>query len=520
MRRRLIGLLMVLAVAWGGVGALLAQGVLPKLGLDLQGGTSVVLTAPADTPEDVLAQAVEIMRRRIEDVGGVQEPEIAVSGANTVLVQLPGVEDEQRALDAIGQTGRLSFRPVLDATPGDLGPLVTTTTTTVPAESTTTGVSTTEPSTTGPTTTGPTSTGPTTTGAADPTTATTLPSNIDPVSGLTISDDPSQSAYLPSTVQSVIGEIPAVLYVGPAELVGTDVADALPGFNPSSAQWVINLDLTSTGADKFATMTANAASFSQGSPQRQIAIVLDGEVIAAPAVAADVGPEGIVGGQALITFGATADDEQKAKDTAAILRYGSLPVAFERSQVQKVSATLGSDSMRAGLIAGYIGLALVTLLLFAYYRAMGLVAIIGITVFGALVISLFALLGRIQGLTLTLAGVTGVIISLGIASDSYIVYFERIKEELRAGRAVRSAVDEGWKHAFRTILTADTVSMLGAGLLWFLSVGPVKGFALSLGLATLLDIFIARTFTRRAIYLLARTPLADRGWLSIKSTAR
>ena len=174
-------------------------------------------------------------------------------------------------------------------------------------------------------------------------------------------------------------------------------------------------------------------------------------------------------------------------------------MSFERSQVQKVSATLGSDSLRAGLIAGYIGMALVALLLFFYYRAMGLVAILGITVFGGILVSIFALLSRFQGLTLTLAGVTGVIISFGIAADSYIVYFERIKEEIRDGRNVRSAVDEAFRHAFRTVLTADTVSILGAGLLWFLSVGPVKGFALSLGLATLIDIFVTRAYTRRAL---------------------
>jgi protein-export membrane protein SecD len=511
-RRRLIGLALVLLIAWGGIAALLAQGVVPKLGLDLQGGTSVVLTAPSGTDEDVLAQAVEIMRRRIEDVGGVQEPDIAISGANTVVVQLPGVEDEERALNAIGQTGQLSFRPVLAATPGNVGPLVTTTT----SSTSTTVAGVTATTDQGTTTTGAT----TTTAPATTTTMPPLPPNVDPETGLTLVDDPGETAYLAGTMTSVLGEIPAILTVGPAQLVGSDVADAVPGFNPASAQWVINLDLTSEGADKFAAMTAAAATQSQGSPQRQIAIVLDGEVIASPAVAADVGAEGITGGRALITFGSATTDEEQARDTAAILRYGSLPVAFERSQVQKVSASLGSDSLRAGIIAGYIGLALVAVLLLAYYRAMGMVAIVGITVFAGLLLSTFALLSRFQGLTLTLAGVTGVIIALGIAADSYIVYFERIKEEIRAGRNVRSAVDEAFRHAYRTILTADTVSILGAGLLWFLSVGPVKGFALSLGLATLIDIIVVRSFTRRAIYLLARTPLGEKGWLSIRRTAQ
>ncbi len=521
MRRRLIGLVLVLVLAWGGVGLLLANGITPKLGLDLQGGTSVVLTAPPGTDEEVLEQAVEIMRARLEEVGGVQEPEIVISGASTVLVQLPGVEDEQRALDAIGQTGELSFRPVLDSTLGNEGPLVTTTTTsttTTTTATTTTGTTTTNSgeSTSTTTTTAPT----TTTTEPGPTTTTTFPPNVDPVTGLTIEDDPSQSAYLPSTTNILGQEFPEVIYLGPAELVGSDVADAIPGFDPSRALWVINLNLTSEGADKFAELTAKAVTFPADSPQRRIAIVLDGEVVASPGVSQDVGPEGITGGEAQITFGGGGDAEQEAQDVAALLRYGSLPVAFERSQVQKVSATLGDDSLRAGLLAGYIGLALVAALLIVYYRAMGLVAVVGLTVFGAILIAIFSLLGRYQGLTLTLAGVTGVIVSIGITADSYIIYIERVKEEIRAGRTVRSAADEGFKQAFRTILTADSVSLLGAALLFFLSIGPVKGFALALGIATLIDLFVARTYTRRAIWLLAHTPLADRGWLSIKETAR
>ena len=267
MRRRLIGLAIVLLIAWGGLAALTSSGILPKLGLDLQGGTSVVLTAPPGTDQEVLEQAVEIMRRRIEEVGGVQEPEIAISGNSTVLVQLPGVEDEERALDAIGQTGNLSFRPVLDATPGEQGPLVTTTT---EATSTTVDGST----TTGAETTTTTVAETTTTTEPGPTTTTTLPANVDPVTGLSIVDDLTGTSYLPGSISTVIGDIPAVLTVGPAAMVGSDVADAVPGFNPSNAQWVINLVLTSEGEDKFSALTAAAATQSQGSPQRQIAIVL------------------------------------------------------------------------------------------------------------------------------------------------------------------------------------------------------------------------------------------------------
>lgn len=516
MRRRLIGLVVVLALAWGGLAFLLANGITPKLGLDLQGGTSVVLTAPPGTDEEVLEQAVEIMRARIEEVGGVQEPEIAISGSSTVLVQLPGVEDEQRALDAIGQTGQLSFRPVLESTFGEVGPLVTTTTTATTPTTTENDTSTTGNGQSTTTTTAPA----TTTTESGPATTTTLPPNVDPVTGLTIEDDPVHEAYLPSIADFFGQAVPEVIHVGPAALLGSDVADAIPGFDPSRAQWVVNLDLNSEGANKFANLTANAVTFPTDSPQRRIAIVLDGEVVASPGVSSDVGAEGITGGQAQITFGGTAADETKARDVAALLRYGSLPVAFERSQVQKVSATLGEDSLRAGILAGYIGLALVAILLIVYYRAMGVVSIIGLTVFGALLLSIFAVLGRYQGLTLTLAGVTGVIVSIGITADSYIIYTERVKEEIRAGRTIRSAADEGFKQAFRTILTADAVSLLGAVLLFFLSVGPVKGFALALGIATVIDLFVARAYTRRAIWLLAHTPLADRGWFSIKETAK
>jgi protein-export membrane protein SecD len=517
MQRRLVGLSVVLLVAWGGLATALAVGYRPKLGLDLQGGTSVVLTAPAGTERDVLELAVEIMRARIEDVGGVQEPEIAISGANTVLVQLPGVEDEERALSAIGQTGRLSFRPVLDVTPGENGPLVTTTTTTTTAAPTTTTNG--ETTTAGDTTTTTAST--TTTLPPASTTTTTLPPGIDPLTGLTIEDDPAAESYLLS-VGSLFGvEVDEVLHVGPAALLGVDVADAIPFFDPNQAQWVVNLDLTSQGAEKFAALTSEAASYPASDPRRRIAIVLDGGVVTAPAVSEDVDPStGISGGRAVITFGSDPTDEAAAKDTAVILRYGSLPVAFERSQVEKVSATLGTDSLRAGITAGIAGLALVALLLIVYYRALGLVAIIGLSVFGSLLISIFTLLGQFQGLTLTLAGVTGIIVSVGITADSYVVYNERIKEELRAGRTVRSSVEEGFRAAFRTILTADTVSLLGAGLLWLLAVGPVKGFALALGVATLLDIFVARTFTRRAAWILAHTRLAEGGWFSIKRVSR
>jgi preprotein translocase subunit SecD len=471
MTRRLVGLAIVFLIAWGGLALAILTGTTPQLGLDLQGGTAVILTAPEGTDPEVLEVSTQIMANRIEDFGSVQEPEISISGDNTVVVQLPGVEDEQRAIEAVGQTGLLSFRPVLDAVPGEIGPLAGTDT-----------------------------------------------PNIDNETGLTIEDDIfAESAWLLYDDTSVPTQ---VLELGAAALEGDDVAQALPVFDPNSAVWAVTLDLTGEGAEKFAALTAEAASFPPGDPSRQIAIVLDGEIITAPAVNPDVSPEtGITGGSAQITMGRGDDSQQEAQDLALTLRYGSLPVAFEISSVTKVSGTLGADSLRAGIIAGLVGLALVAIFLIFVYRALGIVAILGLTIFGALLITLFGILGRVQGLTLTLAGVTGIIVAVGITADSYIVYFERVKEKLRGGSSVVEAADEAFPIAFRTILTADTVSLLGAVLLYFLAVGAVKGFALALGLATILDIFIARSYTRRAVRALAETSLGEGGSFSMRGAA-
>ena len=471
MTRRVVGLIVVLAVAWGGLAAVIAAGMTPRLGLDLQGGTAVVLTAPEGTDPELLEVSVEIMTQRIEGFGQVQEPDISISGDNTVVVQLPGVEDEQRAIEAVGQTGQLSFRPVLDAFPGMIGPLAGTNT-----------------------------------------------PNVDNATGLTIEDDiHAETAYLPYEGSFQ----PEVLEVGSAGLEGGDVADAVPVFDTSSAAWAVSLDLTSEGGQAFAALTGEAASYPPGDPRRQIAIVLDGIVVSAPAVNQSVQPGvGITGGRALITVGSGDDSQQEAADLALILRYGSLPVEFEVSAVQKVSGTLGADSLQAGIIAGLLGLVLVAIVIIGIYRILGMVAIVGLTVFGSLLIALFGLFGQWQGLTLTLAGITGIIVSVGITADSYIVYFERIKENLRTGMDVTEAVDVGFTKAFRTILTADTVSLLAAGLLFALAVGAVKGFAIALGLATLLDILVARTYTRRAVSLMAETSLGSGGRFSIEGVAK
>ena len=548
-RRRLwITLLVTLAVAWGGLGASLAAGLTPKLGLDLQGGFAVVLKAPPEADAEVLDQAVEIMRQRIENLGSVQEPEISVQGDSSILVQLPGVQDRERALQAVGTTGELSFRPVLaenfglspaffdgtlplpeefqqdpDAAGEDEGEGDPTTTappdseapstTADPAESTTT---TSTSTTAAPETTTTAAPGETTTTAPESTTTTTVapepPPNMDPETGLTIVDDPSQAAYL-------MGQDGITFYhVGPAFLLGSDIEGATAGFiGSATAGWVVDPDFTGEGGQKFEDATSTLTLFSPGDPRRSMAIVVDGEVVSAPQVS-----EQLARGEALdadvvyITVGGGDEQQAEAEDLATILRYGALPTTFERERVESVSASLGSDSLRAGLIAGIGGLILVGFAMLFYYRALGLIAIVGLSVFGSLLLLAISLMSRYQGTTLTLAGVTGIIVSIGITSDSYIVFFERIKEEHRRGRPLRAAVDQGFTRAFRTILTADTVTFAGSVLLWALAIGPVKGFAITLGIATVIDVLVAYYFTRPATMLLVRGPLGEGGWFSVR----
>jgi preprotein translocase subunit SecD len=552
-RSAVISLVLTLVIAWGSLALTQATGTTPLLGLDLQGGFSVVLEAPEDVAPDVLEKAVEIMRRRIEALGNVQEPEISVLGSNQIEVQLPGVTDRDRALAAVGRTGQLEFRPVLtvgpiaglspvftsfgtaapvELDPDEDSPIIDFSTTTVPGGSD--GESTTTIATDGTTSTTIADT--TTTTIFDPKEGVILPGGltwcdeddspgcVDPLTGLSVDPAPTQEAFLATDFATGGG---IIYYLGPAAVIGSDLDGASAQFQGGgggghlggavTGEWVVVLDFSGEGGDKFADTTKLLASYPIGDPRRQFAIVLDGTVQSAPQVANTVDPAvGITGGSAVITLGQSDDQEGEAQELSIVLRYGSLPVAFEQASVQSVSATLGSDSLRAGLIAGFGGLALVAVGMILYYRVLGLVNVIGLTVFGSLLTVVYSVLGAWQGATLTLAGVAGVIVSVGITSDSYIVYFERIKEEVHKGRSMRSAIDHGFRRSIRTILTADTVSFFAAVLLFFLAVGSVKGFALALGIATVLDVLVAIFFTKPAVSLVARSRFGEGGAISIR----
>ncbi|MGH8908072.1 MAG: protein translocase subunit SecD [Egibacteraceae bacterium] len=458
-------LLAVLAVVGALWGTILGLGLEPQLGLDLQGGVSAILSpAPGQGPVDqeVLDQTVANIRQRV-DALGVAEPDITRQGDN-IQVQLPGIADQQQARAVIGRTAQLQFRPVLESLPpAALDPAEGAGT--APACETSGGVP---------------------------------PPDQEVVLCLQPDPEPGQAET------AVPREAWTRLRLGPAEVVGSDIADAqaIPeqgGFGT----WVVQLDLTDEGVGKFQEVTGRLACQPFGSLTRELGIVLDDVVVSDPPVGSGVLCNQGIGQQAIITVGG---GPAEAKSLAAILRAGALPIQLDFSTFQSVSPTLGRSSLRAGLLAGAIGLALVAGYLILLYRGIGLAAVTELGVFGLIVYGTVIVLGHLAGFTLTLAGIAGIIVSIGIAADSSIIYRERYRDEIRAGRTVRTAADTAFSRALRTNLTGNTVSFLGAAVLYWLAIGPVRGFAFTLGLATLVDTLVFATYTRSVFGLISRSP--------------
>jgi preprotein translocase subunit SecD len=295
--------------------------------------------------------------------------------------------------------------------------------------------------------------------------------------------------------------------LGPAEVEGTDISGASANLAQNSqgvttGGWEVDLTFTGSGRTKFADTTRRLYSLQD--PQNRFGIVLDGLVVSAPGL--NNGP--ITGGQAQITGSFT---QQEASNLANVLKYGALPLAFDAGSVEQVSATLGGEQLRAGLIAGAIGLGLVVLYSLLYYRGLGLVSVASLVVSAILTYGFVVLLGWQIGFRLSLAGIAGLIVAIGITADSFVVYFERLRDEVRDGKSLRVAVEAGWVRARRTILAADFVSFLAALVLYALSVGSVRGFAFTLGLTTLLDIVVVFLFTKPIVTILARTTFYGQG---------
>jgi preprotein translocase subunit SecD len=466
----------------------------PVLGLDLQGGISVVLAPAGKFKKDTLDVAVNIIRQRV-DARGVAEPQISRTG-NTIVIDLPGVKDRSKAQRLVGRTAELRFRPVLAtfAAPTKSTPKASSTTTTAK------GTTTTKP---GATTTTKAATTTTKAGAAasatsSSTTTTTQAPATPPVTPLE-QDTANATVILPG--RHVKGQ-PDVLYqLGPAQLTGKGVSSASSSFNTQD-QWGVDLTMKSDGMTAFNKMAA--AQFGKPPPTNQVAIELDGVVQSAP----QFNTSHFDNNQVRIS-GSFSQGE--ASDLARLLRFGALPVQLKQLTSENVSPTLGRDQLRSGLAAGILGVALVALYMIVYYRLLGLVVWAGIVLSGMALYTLVTYLGSSVGLTLSLAGITGIIVSLGVTVDSYVVYYERLKDEVRSGKTIRSSVDRGFTRAFRTIVAADLVSLLSALVLYLLAVGSVRGFAFFLGLSTALDLIVAFFFMHPIVSLLARRPHLLRG---------
>jgi preprotein translocase subunit SecD len=298
--------------------------------------------------------------------------------------------------------------------------------------------------------------------------------------------------------------------LGPVRVQGQQVsgADALPpNAQQGQTSWTVNLNFKSQGARQFAQVTSEAYRAQAGTPQRQVAIVLDGMVVSAPSI--DNGP--ITGGNAQIFGPPESFTQQYATDLANVLRYGALPLKFNQSSINEVTSTLGADQLRGGLLAGALGLGLVVFYSLLYYRGLGVVSVLSLVVASALTWLSVVMLGVNIGFRLSLPHIIGLIVSIGITADSFIIYFERLRDELRAGRALRPSIEAAWKRARRTILVADAVTFIAALVLYFLAVGGVAGFAFAMGLTTLIDIVVIFFFTKPLVALLARTKFFGKG---------
>jgi preprotein translocase subunit SecD len=485
MKRRnlVLSLIAIVVVAVGGVIATLVTDTKPQLGLDLQGGASVTLQPAGTADTDALNVVVDILRNRIDSLG-VAEPEIIRQG-NTVVVNLPGVKDQDRAIALVGQTGKVLFRPVQAETPVGAAAAAASTTTTVPG--------------TGSTTTAASSTTAATSTTAAPAvgggSTTTLPAEVAGQITPRADDKPENQVVLPGRDGQLLYEM------GPAFAVG-DNAIASSQAVVQNGEWKVELVLKegAKGLEAWNTYAAKCFNREPDCPTGGMAIVLDGQVIAAPVPQTSFfsSPNVEVSG------GGTGFKQSEARDLARVLKYGSAPVELKPQAAQTVSATLGKDSLHAGLIAGLVGLALVVLLMLLYYRRLAIVVVGGLLISGCLLWTTISWLSKTSGLSLTLAGATGIIVSIGVTVDSYVVYFERMKDEVRGGKTLRASAPRGFKSAWRTIVAADVVSLIGAGVLWYLSVGSVRGFAFFLGLSTAFDLVVTYFFTRPAVILLSQ----------------
>lgn len=482
----------------------------PKLALDLQGGTQVILSpllldGQAVTTEQ-LDQAVSIIRQRV-DASGVSESQVTTQGDTNIIVSIPGIPDEN-TLALIKASAKLEFRPVLVTSAG---------TPTAEVDDTETS----DPDATE-------SPAPVETPAAEQPTASPVDGSdlnwvtpeiqkeFDDLDCASVFREPGQidDPAVPLVTCDVNGFTKFIL--GPVEVDGANISDASNGTITSSTgastnTWAVNLEFDEVGTEGFSKVTQRLFPLEQ--PRNQFAITLDGFVITAPTTQAV-----ITNGSAQITG---SFDRDSSKVLADQLKYGSLPIGFEVQSQENISATLGQDQLTSGLLAGLIGLILVVIYSAFQYRGLAIVTVGSLLVAAVLVYLLIAFLSWRQGYRLSMAGVAGLIVAIGITVDSFIVYFERVRDEIREGRNLEVAVENAWKRSIRTILASDAVSFTAAATLFLLTVGNVRGFAFTLGLTTIVDLIVVLLFTHPLLRLLARTKFFSSGhpWSGFDSKA-
>ncbi|MFE6039736.1 protein translocase subunit SecD [Streptomyces sp. NPDC056452] len=528
---RALAFILIAMVALTG-GMFLSGHTTPRLGIDLAGGTSITLEAknqpgkPNAINKTNMATAVSIIERRVNGLG-VSEAEVQTQGDRNIIVNIPKGTNSKQAQEQVGTTAQLYFRPVLTVTGGEPTPTGSAS----PSASGTGKASATpsakasDPDTASDPKSTPSASATTqgravtgalkkdatpTPGASDSAKTSETPAATPTPDAATAALekkftelDCSDKAARAKAGEGVKPEDPTVAcssegdakyLLGPAEVSGTDVDDAKAQFDQQRGIWLVSMEFTDKGSKKFQTITKKLST--QQSPMNQFAISLDGEVVSAPQV------NETLSGSAEISGSFT---QQSAEDLANVLSYGALPLSFQEQSVTTVTAALGGEQLKAGLIAGAIGLALVVIYLVAYYRGLALIALLSLAVSGVLTYTIMALLGPAIGFALNLPAVCGAIVAIGITADSFIVYFERVRDEIREGRTLRPAIERAWPRARRTILVSDFVSFLAAAVLFLVTVGKVQGFAFTLGLTTLLDVVVVFLFTKPLMTLMGRT---------------
>jgi preprotein translocase subunit SecD len=508
-RRLWTSLIGVVLIVVGTVTYVIATGNTPVLGLDLQGGVSVILAPTEEATTDELTVIRDQIRSELER-RGIAEPDVRVQG-DTIVVDLPGVRDQQEAIDAVDVSGVVELRPVLDPSscqttsvaPAPVGPIVDGPPATEPPA--------TEPPATEPPATEPPATEPQglrrlASPPADSVPADTAPADTVPADTVppAVIDAPAPSQLVDPTAEIVPTRDGAAECLGPAQGTGEvfERGSAAPTLDPAQG-WGVAVDLRGgDGRDTWNNLASQCFSRVPTCPSQRLAIVLDGVVQSAPTVNEPNFTDSVS-----ITGNFT---QSEAEQLSSVLNRGAFPVEVEAQEARVVSASAGSDALRAGIIAGLVGVSLVLLFMMFYYRWLALVIVASLIIWAAMTFALASLVSTWTNYSLGLAGVTGIVVSIGVTVDTYVVYYERIKDELRNGRTIKNAAPRSFKMTWRTIYSANVVGLIGAFILFWLSVGSVRGFALYLGLTTICDLLVCYFFTRPAVLLLSRSKLMAR----------